>query len=207
MPSVTAASSAHIQRLRTALRGSLPSGAPPRTELRPAAVLVGLGSCDADAHVVLTRRPSTMAEHRSEVAFPGGKLEPADADVVACALREAHEELSIAPDAAQVLGLLSPVSTRTGYQVWPVVAALADGTALRPDPREVAQTLEIPLTWLADAGSRRHEARLGADGTLHRRPSYVFGPHVVYGATALILAQLLSLLALDGAAPDREAGA
>ena len=109
-----------VERIREALARREPSfeavdGA------RPAAVLVPLQYHDGGWHVILNVRSQHVGEHRGEIAFPGGKYEAGDEDMIACALREMWEEMGVAPEDVDVLGPLNAVRTRTNYLVWPTV--------------------------------------------------------------------------------------
>ena len=161
----------------------------------PAAVLVPLQHHDGRWHVILNVRSQSVSEHKGEIAFPGGHLEPADADMAACALRETWEEMGIRPQDVDVLGPLDTVLTRTNYLVWPTVGIVPHPYAFATDEREVAALIEAPIDELLDPGAARHEARMMPDGTVHERVAYVYGEHVIFGATAQILAQLLDLVA------------
>ena len=166
----------------------------------PAAVLVPLQHHDGRWHVILNVRSETVGEHRGEVAFPGGRLEPADAGMVACALRETWEEMGIRPQDVDVLGPLDAVITRTNYLVWPTVGVVPHPYAFAPNAREVAAVIEAPVDELLDPAAARHEARVMPDGTVRKRVAYVYGEHLIFGATAWILAQLLGFIAQS---PDR----
>ena len=168
----------------------------------PAAVLVPLQHHDGRWHVILNVRSETVSEHKGEIVFPGGHLEPDDADMVACALRETWEEMGIEPGDIDVLGPLDAVLTRTNYQVWPTVGVVPHPYAFAPDAREVASVIEAPLDELLDPAAARHEARMMPDGTVHKRVAYVYGEHLIFGATAEMLAQLLGLVGGIGAPTD-----
>lgn len=161
----------------------------------PAAVLVPLQHHDGRWHVILNVRSETVGEHRGEVAFPGGRLEPADAGMVACALRETWEEMGIRPQDVDVLGPLDAVMTRTNYLVWPTVGVVPHPYAFAPNAREVAAVIQAPVDELLDPAAARHEARVMPDGTVRKRVAYVYGEHLIFGATAWILAQLLGFIA------------
>ena len=165
-----------------------------------AAVLVPLQHHDGQWHVILNVRSETVGEHKGEVAFPGGRLEPADADMVACALRETWEEMGIRPEDVDVLGRLDAVMTRTNYLVWPTVGVVPHPYAFAPNAREVAAVIEAPVDDLLDPAAARHEARVMPDGTVRKRVAYVYGEHLIFGATAWILEQLLGFIAQS---PDR----
>ena len=183
-----------MEELRVALATREPS-APPRADgARPAAVLIPLHYHDGEWHVILNVRSQFVGLHQGEIAFPGGKYEQTDVDMLACALREAHEEMGIAPRDVDVLGSLEPVLTRTDYLVWPTVGTIPHPYRFEVDENEVAEIIEIPLDHLLNDSATRQEARLNPDGSLLQRTAYVHGPHLVFGATAWILAQLLDLL-------------
>ena len=94
--------------------------------------------------VILTQRPTTMRDHPGQVAFPGGKLEPGE-DAITAALREAQEELALAPEAVQLIGTTDRYKTGTGFDITPVLGVIAPDLPLRPDPREVESWFEAPL--------------------------------------------------------------
>ena len=172
-----------------------------KTQLRPAGVLVPLYPRDSAWHLLLCRRSDLVSEHQGEMAFPGGRLEQDDTDLLQCALREGWEEVGIRSEDVTVVGQLDAVTTRTGYLVAPTVVTLPDSYGFVPNEREVAELIEVPLHWLLDYRSVRHEALLQVDGSLVSRFAYAVGPHLVFGATSLILSQLLGLYAqaADGA--------
>jgi 8-oxo-dGTP pyrophosphatase MutT (NUDIX family) len=158
-------------------------------------VLVPLFLRDGGWHVLLNVRSNAVGEHKGEIAFPGGRLEECDTgDMVACALREAHEEMGIRPSDVTVLGQLDPVITRTGYVVTPTVGIVPYPYPFAPDVREVAEVIEAPLDVLLDANAVRHEARLQTNGALVRYQSFAHGRHLIFGATAVMLSQLLGLV-------------
>lgn len=113
-----------------------------------AAVLVGLVPRDTGLRVLLTRRTDSLRHHAGQVSFPGGRVEAADRDVVAAALREAEEEIGLGAGLATPLGFLDPLITITGFRVLPVVARVAPGFVPMPDPGEVAEVFEVDLDFL-----------------------------------------------------------
>ncbi len=179
--------------LRKVLTAREPA-AEPTDGSRPAGVLVPLQYHDGRWHVILNVRSETVGEHKGEIAFPGGSLEPADADMTACALRETWEEMGVRPEDVDVLGPLDAVLTRTNFLVWPTVGLVPHPYAFALNAREVAAVIEAPVDELLDPSAARHEARIMPDGTVLKRVAYVSGEHVILGATAWILAQLLDLI-------------
>ncbi|MCI0749640.1 MAG: CoA pyrophosphatase [Nevskiales bacterium] len=135
-----------------------PVEAPPRLKrwltpavlksLRPAAVLVPVVRQGRGLNVLLTRRSEALRLHKGQISFPGGRREASDASALATALREAHEEVGLAPSAVEVLGYLDDYPTLTRYRVTPVVGLVASATQVKPCVREVAEVFEVPLPFL-----------------------------------------------------------
>ena len=122
----------------------------PDVPLREAAVLVGLLQRSGDWHVLLTRRTDALRHHAGQVSFPGGRIEPGDADALAAALRESHEEIGLASAQTVPIGFLDPLCTITGFRVLPLVALVDGAFVARPDPGEVAEVFEVPLAYVLD---------------------------------------------------------
>jgi 8-oxo-dGTP pyrophosphatase MutT (NUDIX family) len=107
--------------------------------------------------VLLTERTQHLSSHSGQIAFPGGKADGEDADAVATALREAQEEVGLAPGFVRVLGTMPIYTTGSAYWVTPVVALVDPGFALAPNRHEVADVFEVPLDFLMNpANHRRH---------------------------------------------------
>jgi 8-oxo-dGTP pyrophosphatase MutT (NUDIX family) len=157
--------------------------------LRPAAVLVGLVDRGVGPQVLLTRRTQALRHHAGQIAFPGGRIEAADRDPVDAALREATEEVGLAPAQARALGYLDPFATITGFHVYPVVALIDAGFSPRPDPGEVDEVFELPLDFLLDPANARE---LQVEFRGHRRTvvEFVHASYRVWGATAAMLVNL-----------------
>jgi 8-oxo-dGTP pyrophosphatase MutT (NUDIX family) len=167
-------------------------GAEPVAPPVPAAVLVPIVDAPAGPLLLLTRRAGDLRTHRGEISFPGGRVDPGEMGRDA-ALREAHEELGIDPAGVEVLGRLPRISTVvTGYMIAPWVGVISC-PQLVPNPGEIAEVLEVPLARLQEPGARRDQ-RFIRRGLMSISPAYDVGPHVVWGATARILASLLDLL-------------
>jgi 8-oxo-dGTP pyrophosphatase MutT (NUDIX family) len=158
-----------------------------------AAVLVSLIPRDDALHVLLTRRTDALRHHAGQVSFPGGRIEAADADPVAAALREAHEEVGLAPSLAQPLGYLDPLATITGFRVLPVVASVDPAFVAVPDPAEVSDVFEVPLDWLMAQDNLEHVAmdyRGRVRHVLEFRPPPSAPTQRIWGVTASILFNL-----------------
>jgi 8-oxo-dGTP pyrophosphatase MutT (NUDIX family) len=169
-----------------------------------AAVLVPL-FLDADGapRVVLTRRREDLRRHAGEISFPGGRQDPEDADLCATALREAEEEIGLAPDGVELIGALQPTPTiATNFSVYPFVGLIEPGQTWRPAEAEVAEVLELRLDDLRDGYGRR---RLVRRGVPFRTDTYVVDGHLVWGATARMLGDLFERL--DAAAASAAASA
>jgi 8-oxo-dGTP pyrophosphatase MutT (NUDIX family) len=153
-----------------------------------AAVLVPLYLDRGQLHTVFTKRHGGLRRHPGEISFPGGRYEEGERDLRATALREAHEEIGLPEDAVDIVGALQPTPTvATGYAVYPFVGLIEPGRTWTPSPREVTEVLELPLSALLAGYARR---RLVRRGVPIRTDTYLVGDHLIWGATARILADL-----------------
>jgi 8-oxo-dGTP pyrophosphatase MutT (NUDIX family) len=173
-----------LQRLRAALPAAL----------QPAAVLVPLVDHPHGPQVLLTERAGHLRRHAGQISFPGGRLEPGDADIAAAALRETEEEIGLPAAFIETLGFLSDHVVQTGYRITPVVALVRPGFALTPDRAEVADVFEVPLRVVLNAGSYRRQRRTlqGVEVEVWELP---YAERNVWGATAGILMHLHDLMA------------
>jgi 8-oxo-dGTP pyrophosphatase MutT (NUDIX family) len=170
---------------------------PADTPLRPAAVLVGLIRRDAGTRVLLTRRTDGLRHHAGQVSFPGGRIEAGDADPVAAALREAHEEVGLLAHQAVPCGFLDPFTTISGFHVYPLVATIADDYRPVADPSEVAEVFDVPLDFLLDAANV-HEQEVDWQGKRRKLVEFRWGGHRIWGATAAMLVNLRIRLEQQG---------
>ncbi len=159
---------------------------PENRVLRPAAVLVGIADGAGGPRLILTKRASHLRNHPGQIAFPGGRRDPGDPDIVATALREAEEEIGLPPSAVEVMGELPAHETVTGYKVTPILARIHRDFTARPEPGEVAEIFAAPLTHVTDPARFRVERRIWR-GTWRNYYIVPWGPYYIWGATARIL--------------------
>ena len=169
-------------------------------EARAAGVLIPVYPRKGESHLLLTLRTDWVEMHRGQISFPGGMLEEGESATEA-ALREAEEEVGIRPDSVCVLGLLSVLHVpATGFNVTPVVGVISQRPDFRPSPDEVACCLEVPLARLLHSRGVEIEER-DEDHHWLRIPYFPVGGRKLWGATAMILAELLVMLGWEG--PER----
>jgi 8-oxo-dGTP pyrophosphatase MutT (NUDIX family) len=165
----------------------------PGLELRDSAVLAPFVLRGGEPRLLFTLRPAHLRRHAGQVSFPGGARDPEDPSPLHTALREMREELGVPPEAVEVLGMLDEIPTTSEFRVIPYVGLLDPAAELRPDAGEIAELLEIPVSDLLVPGLRRTEKRFfrGAERDVY---FYDVGRHTIWGATARILSNLLSVV-------------
>ena len=147
-----------------------------------------------DIWVPLTVRTARLRNHSGEISLPGGGFDPADGTLERTALREAWEELGVAPETVEVVAALTPVwISVSNFRITPYVGLVPARPAFALAPYEVAAVIETSLSALTDADIVRSEVRDLRGQSLHI-PYFAIGEHKVWGATALILAQLVGRL-------------
>ncbi|MDF1802210.1 CoA pyrophosphatase [Thalassovita sp.] len=159
---------------------------PEGRKLRSAGVLVAFIMQDGVPHVILTKRASHLKHHPGQIAFPGGKQDEGDADVIAAALREADEEVGLPPSAVEVLGTLPAHETVTGFTVTPVLARVTGAFVPVPEPGEVDEVFFVPLSHVANPANFSVQGRRWR-GARRYYFTVPFGPYYIWGATARIL--------------------
>lgn len=168
---------------------------PPRPEKHgskaDAAVLVLIRQ-GVTPSLILTVRASSLSSHAGEVALPGGKRDPTDVSLAATALRETFEELGVAIDQLEVVGELTGLISKHGLWVTPFVAIMPEGIDLKPNIGEVSEVFELPLAWL-EKDIRVDTERLDRQGEVQMAPVYEFQGHRIWGLTALILLDFLTI--------------
>jgi len=182
--------------IEAALTRHRPRTLPPTRGQRQAAVVVPFVEREVGLSLLFILRPASMPAHAGQVAFPGGVAEPDDEDSWRTATRELHEELGVADDRLRRLGRLDDIATGTGFLVTPWVAWVDPSARIVPAPREVDEVVEVPLRVLADPARRRTmRGRWRADAPAWPMAFYLTDRHVIWGATAHMLTDLLALLA------------
>jgi 8-oxo-dGTP pyrophosphatase MutT (NUDIX family) len=159
-----------------------------------AAVLLPLYGWSQRPGLVFTERRADLRRHAGEISFPGGRQDEVDGSLQTTALREAHEEIGLDPEAVELSGALPPTSTFvTGYRIHPFVGLIPDpgGLGLEPNPTEVETLLTFSLDVLRDAYAMRRLVRRGIP--IHT-PTYEVDGHLIWGATARILGDLFDRL-------------
>lgn len=157
--------------------------------LRRAAVLCPVIERPSGAAVILTRRSAHLKAHAGQISFPGGKIDSDDKTPLCAALREADEEIGLVPQMVEILGQLDQYDTRTGFLVTPFVGIVDPRFVASPDPGEVEEVFEVPLSFLMDPANHR-QARLMARGRTGLFTEMVFGQYRIWGATAAMLRDL-----------------
>jgi 8-oxo-dGTP pyrophosphatase MutT (NUDIX family) len=165
----------------------------PPDGLTPAAVLVPLFLKDRQTHLLMGRRTDKVLKHKGQISFPGGVRDPEDCDEVACALREAWEEVGLVPEDVTILGKLSDIQTMTGFLVTPVVGSIPYPYEFKLNPLEVEELLQVP--WSVFSTRRgHHRETFEHEGDSHEVDFYDFENHIIWGATARITRQLVELV-------------
>jgi len=161
-----------------------PEFSPPEAPiLKPAAVLIAVTQ---DMRVILTKRSTQLKHHPGQIAFPGGRKDDTDHDLVQTALREAKEEIGLDPASVRTLGNLPKHETVTNYAVTPIVGMVPSGLTFVAEPDEVSEVFTVPLSHVLDLSNYRIEGRRWRG---QRRHYYTmpYGPYYIWGATARIL--------------------
>jgi 8-oxo-dGTP pyrophosphatase MutT (NUDIX family) len=200
------------QRIRARLAGTGPgtqsrdpwlAGLPPELTVHfhhlipakpmPAAVLVPIVDRADGLTVLLTQRAADLKHHAGQISFPGGRLEPSDADALEAALRETQEEIGLERAFVEVVGYLPDHLIISGYRVTPVVGFVRPGFELRLDTTEVTEAFEVPLRFVLDPTHHKARRRQLGEGEIEVY-DIPYGERNIWGATAGMLMTLYRLL-------------
>ncbi len=160
---------------------------------RPAAVAVLLVNRGGETYLPFTVRSTGLRSHSGQISLPGGVREADDSSLAATACREAEEELGIVARDLELLGVVDPVPTPTGFLITPVVAEMMNPPSYAANRDEVAEVFEAPLSLFADPTAMIHMGAREYRGIKYRLIAFRYERHVIWGATARIMAQLAAL--------------
>jgi len=168
-----------------------------RQVLKPAAVLLLVVNQPQGPTVLLTQRTTHLSAHAGQIAFPGGSCDEEDCTPENTALREAKEEVGIAPERIQLLGRLPEYRTVTGFEVTPVIGVVPPDLVLVPSAGEVAQVFEVPLGFVLDTANHV-EATVEWQGRNRHYYEISWDGHRIWGATAAMIVNLSRRLRWNG---------
>lgn len=157
-----------------------------------AAVLLPITRCD-EPELVLTLRATGLSTHSGEVAFPGGRRDPQDADLIHTALRESEEEIGLPPGLVEIVGPLSPLISRHGIEVTPYVGLVPDYVEYKPNDAEIAAVFSVPLDFFLN-DPRQSTHRIDYQGRSWYVPAYQYDQYRIWGLTAIMIVELVNLL-------------
>jgi 8-oxo-dGTP pyrophosphatase MutT (NUDIX family) len=158
-----------------------------------AGVLLLLYPREGELYLVLTKRTEELRHHQAQISLPGGRQDRGES-ITQTALREAQEELGIQPDAARIMGMLTPLYIPpSNYCIYPVVSSVPGRPDFSLSPKEVAEIIELPLSHLLDEKNRVEEIWT-IRGIKVSVPFYSFQEHKIWGATAMVLSEFLEVL-------------
>tara|TARA_B100001750_G_scaffold219404_1_gene206268 strand:- start:2 stop:586 length:585 start_codon:yes stop_codon:yes gene_type:complete len=181
-----------LQDLRVRI-GSFSGKSTSNLGLIPSAVLVLLYLKNDEVNVLLNKRSETVEHHKNEISFPGGRMDKHDHSLFDTALRETKEEIGVSPDDVNMFGQLDQVETMTGYSITPYVGTIPEKYNFIINSAEVSKLLEIPLFKFNDGTVLRKELRY-FNGNWLSKHNYVYEGHLIWGATANIIGNLVKIL-------------
>lgn len=161
--------------------------------IQPQAAVLILISQGNNPSILYTKRAAHLRHHPGEVCFPGGMWESGDTDLLQTAQRETYEEIGLPISEMRVLGCLAQSHTKAGTPVTPFVASFNPDAQLFPSPDELESVFLVPLA-VFDAGIQVREDRFERNGRVFHVPVYHYEGYEIWGFTAAVTAQLLSLL-------------
>ena len=156
---------------------------------RAAAVLVPIVAGEQGLSVLLTQRSNDLPTHAGQIAFPGGKIDAGDASPLAAALRETREETGISANFINPVGYLDPFETGTGFHIVPVVGVLSPGFELVPEPGEVTEIFDVPLSFVMNSTNHQRKKAMWK-GQMRHYHAVPYKDRYIWGATARMLVDL-----------------
>lgn len=166
------------------------------TSLEPAGVMLLIYEKKGEYCILLNKRTNLVDQHKGEISFPGGRMDPEDTTLMETAFRETYEEMGISPKDVTILGELDDVPTNSRYLISTFVGTIPYPYPFKPSELEVAEILEVPVTVFMN-GCYSHTRDRMANRPVTKFPSYSYRDHVVFGATARILSRFVNLLETD----------
>jgi 8-oxo-dGTP pyrophosphatase MutT (NUDIX family) len=162
-----------------------------------AAVLVPLFRQENRWHLLFTRRTDRLANHKGQVAFPGGARDPGDRDEIDTAMRETYEEIGMTANCIRVLGKMPVFPTVSGFAITPVVSLVCWPVDLHPAELEVERIFSVPISWLAEPGNAEQRLYTRSNGSSDLVWFFQpFGGEVIWGVTAQIVVDLMKILGI-----------
>jgi len=183
-----------VDSIRSALSKIPPASSVNSDGLTAAAVSILIYPKKDGLTIILNKRTDRVEHHKGEISFPGGGRDPEDNSILATALRETQEEMGIDPDDIEILVQLDQVSTRSGFSITPFVGVIPPDYDFKVSNIEIAEVLEVPIESLINTENQVPDDRIWGTDVPNRQYSYVYGEHVIWGATARIITQLLEIL-------------
>lgn len=180
-----------VQGLRHRLRSANELTATPGVFPRQAAVMVLITDHPTHPELIYTLRAKHLRDHPGEVAFPGGKWEPQDRNLLVTALRETHEEIALPPAQVRILGAINPRSTFAGTKVTPFVGLVSHTVRMVADPNELDSIFRVPLNWFS-AENRLRVDEFSFAGMTYRVPAYGYQDYEIWGFTAAVTQEILT---------------
>jgi 8-oxo-dGTP pyrophosphatase MutT (NUDIX family) len=162
----------------------------------PAAVLVAITDRPHPGLLLTVRQPH-LRRHAGQIAFPGGRVDPEDQDIIATALREAQEEIGLDPDRVEIVGMSDTYRVGTGFVVTPVIGVIPPDLALAPQEAEVAAVFETPLSFLLEPGNHSLQSMMW-EGRERRFHEIMWEDRRIWGATANMIVNLAQRLQAAG---------
>src|SRR5690625_5208722 len=180
-----------VQRLQDRLRPANELTETPGLSWQPAAVMSLITDHPSRPVLLFTLRAKHLRAHPGEVAFPGGRWESQDPNLLATALRETHEEVALPPAQVRILGAIKPSSTLARTQVTPFEGVVSHNVTMVPDPTELETMFRVPLNWFSAKNCLRID-EFSAAGVTRRIPAYSYREYEIWGFTAAVTQEILS---------------